>query len=157
MRPSTRSLRSLAQGEDFLCATKTSLIQSKGRQARVEGRTGVSALGTCLTRPDGARLEARASLLLSATEQSHDQLSIDGNCLCLPIGRGAGNGERSAGCGGAVECPGDHGAQDVLGQCGGTAEPLRHPLAELTGTAPNRLGGKSGENRDLGKQRELSL
>ena len=30
--------------------------------------------------------------------------------------------------------------------------PLRHPLAELGSTAPNRLGGRSGENRDLGKQ-----
>jgi hypothetical protein len=29
--------------------------------------------------------------------------------------------------------------------------PFRHPLAELGGTAPNRLGGRSGENRDIGK------
>jgi hypothetical protein len=29
--------------------------------------------------------------------------------------------------------------------------PLRHPLAELGSTAPNRLGGRSRENRDIGK------
>jgi hypothetical protein len=28
--------------------------------------------------------------------------------------------------------------------------PLRHPLAELGSTAANRLGGRSGENCDIG-------
>src|SRR5437763_7819026 len=39
LRPSTRSLRSLAQDQELYCTPITSLILSKGRQARVEGRT----------------------------------------------------------------------------------------------------------------------
>jgi len=55
VRPSTRSLRSLAQDERFLCASIISLILGKGRQARVEGRTRVRARGNrskfCETNP----------------------------------------------------------------------------------------------------------
>src|SRR5438876_11032254 len=39
VRPSTRSLRSLAQDEVLFCSNHCRLLLSEGRKARVEGRT----------------------------------------------------------------------------------------------------------------------
>src|SRR5258708_39198635 len=50
LRPSTRSLRSLAQDQKLCCPPTTSVILSKRRQARAEGRT-ISMWEFCETNP----------------------------------------------------------------------------------------------------------
>jgi hypothetical protein len=110
--------------------------------------------GQAPTRPEGARLEARASLLLSATEQSHDQLSIDGNCL-VPSSRSAKEREMASAARSAADrlnVQENAGPRTPRSSAAMRRSLLRHPLAELGSIAPNRLGGDPARNVILGKQ-----
>jgi hypothetical protein len=156
MRPSTRSLRSMR-----ISFVQQKLPSSKARADRPASKGAPAPMhsGHALTRPEGARLEARASLLLSATEQSDDQLSIDGNRL-VPSSRSAEEREMASAARSAADRSNvqeNAGPRTLRGSAAMRRSPLRHPLAELGNTAPSRLGGDPARIVILAKQRELSL
>jgi hypothetical protein len=89
------------------------------------------------------RVEGRASLLLSAPEQSDAQL-IDRRELSWaepPIGKGARDGERGADRGESVDCTGGRRAPDARGRGGDAAEPI---AASARGAPQHRAPTASG-------------
>src|SRR5260370_42182722 len=89
------------------------------------------------------RVEGRASLLLSAPEQSDAQL-VDRRELSWaepPIGKGARDGERGADRGESVDCTGGRRAPDARGRGGDAAEPI---AASARGAPQHRAPTASG-------------